>query len=90
MSTDFNVRPVGAPAPSQTASACPRAAPATAAAVATELPAPASVTVADPSLAIRNDPQTGGSGALSHQVVLDAESGVHRLFQVVDDRIAIW
>ena len=84
MSTDFNVRPVGAPAPSQTAPPV-RAAPATAAAVATELPAPASVTVADPSVAIRNDPQTSGSGALSHQVVLDAEAA-SIVFQVVDDR----
>jgi hypothetical protein len=81
VSTDFNVRPVGTPAPSQTA---PPVRAAAAAAVATELPARARRTVAAPTLGIRNDPQTGTS-ALSHQVVLDAEAA-SIVFQVVDDR----
>jgi hypothetical protein len=82
VSTDFNIRPVGTPAPSQTA---PPLRAAAADAVATELPARASVTVADPTLAVRNDPQTGGNGPLSHQVVLDPEAA-SIVFQVVDDR----
>jgi hypothetical protein len=81
MSTDFSVRPVGAPA------ASPVAAPASDAAhhaVATELPASQSVTVADVSLAVRNEPGPA-SEFVSHQAFID-RAAASIVYQVVDNR----
>lgn len=67
MSTDFSIRPVGAPAPSPVVSP---AGPAASSAVATDLPASQSVTAADAGSAARNDPQAA-SGDDSHQAYFD-------------------
>ena len=84
MSMDFNVKPVGAPV------AAPVAPPVNEAAhhaVATELPAPKSVTVADASARPR-----AGSGfvtpSLSHQVVID-QAAASIVYQVVDDKTSL-
>ena len=81
MSTDFSIRPVGAPA------ATPIIQPANAAAnnaVATELPARQAVTVADPSASVRNDaPDVGDS--ISHQAFID-RAAASIVYQVVDNR----
>jgi hypothetical protein len=81
MSTDFSIKPVGAPA------AIPVAAPvsdATSNAVATQLPASQSVTAADPGASVRNDPQPA-SDFTSHQAFLDRAAG-SIVYQVVDGR----
>ena len=81
MSTDFSIRPVGAPA------ATPVVQPSSEAAnnaVATELPASQSVTVADASAGVRNDPQDS-SDRVSHQVVID-RAAASIVYQVVDNR----
>ena len=81
MSTDFNIKPVGAPV------AVPVAPPVSEAAthaVATELPSPKSVTVVDTSVRPRAD-----SGfvtpSVSHQVVID-RAAASIVFQVVDEK----
>src|ERR1700674_3231625 len=81
MSTDFSIRPAGAPAATLVVQPSSEAAHK---AVATALPASQSVTVADAGASVRNDPQTS-SDYVSHQVVIDraAASIVH---QVVDNR----
>ena len=81
MSTDFSIRPVGAPA------ATPVVAPSSDAAhkaVATELPASQSVTAVDTSVSVRNDPETA-SDYVSHQVVID-RAAASIVYQVVDTR----
>ena len=55
MSTDFSIRPVGAPAPTPLVQPQTQAA---AAGVATELPASKSVTAADAGAAVQNDPHS--------------------------------
>jgi len=70
MSTDFSIKPVGAPV------ATPVLQPvsdATNNAVATVLPASQSVTVVDVSAGARNDPDANGN--LSHQAFLDRAAG---------------
>jgi len=77
MSTDFSIKPVGAPV------ATPAAQPVSAAAnnaVATELPPGQSVIVADPSA----DPLPA-SDYVSHQVVLD-RAAASIVYQVIDSR----
>jgi hypothetical protein len=72
MSTDFSIKPVGAPA------ATPVVHPSSEAAnkaVATELPASQSVTAADASAAVRNDPEASIDRAAASIV-----------YQVVDNR----
>lgn len=81
MSTDFNIRPVGAPAPAAIAQA---ASPAVENAVATELPASQSVAVVDISGRARNDTPSAGE-SVSHQAVIDA-AAASIVYQVVDDR----
>jgi hypothetical protein len=79
MSTDFSIRPVGAPA------ATPVVQPASEAAnnaVATELPASHSVTVMDAGA--RND-APAASDYVSHQVVID-RAAASIVYQVVDNR----
>ena len=81
MSTDFSIRPVGAPA------ATPVVQPSSDAAhkaVATELPASKSVTAADGSVSVRGDPETA-SDYVSHQVVID-RAAASIVYQVVDSR----
>ena len=79
MSTDFSIKPVGAPA------ATPVVQPSSGGAakvVAPELPASQSVTAAGAS--VRNDPQTA-SDFVSHQVVID-RAAASIVYQVVDTR----
>ena len=81
MSTDFSIRPVGPPA------ATPVVQPSGGAAhkaVATELPPNQSVTAADASVGVRNDPETA-SDYVSHQVVID-RAAASIVYQVVDNR----
>jgi hypothetical protein len=81
MSTDFSIRPVGAPA------ATPVVHPSSEAAnkaVATELPASQSVTAADASVPVRNHPEAS-SDYVSHQVVID-RAAASIVYQVVYNR----
>jgi hypothetical protein len=81
MSLDFSIRPVGAPA------ATPVAQPVSTAAnkaVATELPASQSVTVADASAAVRND-SLAASDFISRQAYID-QAAASIVYQVVDGR----
>jgi hypothetical protein len=82
MSTDFSIRPVGAPV--ATPSIQPPSSEAAGNAVATELPASQSVTVADASAAVRND-SSGASDFVSHQAFID-RAAASIVYQVVDDR----
>jgi uncharacterized FlaG/YvyC family protein len=81
MSTDFSIRPVGAPALTPVVHPSSEAANN---AVATELPASQSVTVADASAAVRNDWQPA-SDYVSHQAFID-QAAASIVFQVVDTR----
>ena len=82
MSTDFSIRPVGAPAPS------PVLQPSSQAAndgVATELPASQSVTAADASTASRNDSSNGSDNSdwVSHQAYYD-RTAASMVYQTVN------
>ena len=80
MSTDFSIKPVGAPV------ATPIAQPVSDAAnnaVATVLPASQSVTVADPGATVGNDP--GTSANLSRQAFLDRAAG-SIVYQTINER----
>jgi hypothetical protein len=79
MSTDFSIRPVGAPAPSPVVQP---ASPAANNGVATDLPAGQSVTAADAATYARNDPQAM-SYDLSHQAYFDRSAG-SMVYQEVD------
>jgi len=81
MSTDFSIRPVGAPAPTPVVHPLSQAA---THAVATELPASQSVTVADASVSVRND-SPAASESLSRQAFIDRAAG-SVVYQVVDNR----
>jgi hypothetical protein len=84
MGTDFSIKPVGAPV------ATPVIQPASAAAddaVATELPPSQSVTAADVSARIRNQPQAT-SDTLSRQVIVDRDAA-SMVYQVVDNRTSL-
>jgi hypothetical protein len=81
MSTDFSIRPVGAPAPS------PFIQPVSLAAnnaVPTELPASQSVTASDATTVTRNDAQIV-SFDISHQAFYDRDAG-SMVYQVVDQK----
>jgi uncharacterized FlaG/YvyC family protein len=80
MSTDFSIRPVGAPAPSPAVQPVSQA---VSNAVATELPASQSVTAADTSV-VRNDVQTA-SEFVSRQAFFDREAA-SMVYQVVDHK----
>jgi hypothetical protein len=73
MSTDFSIRPVGAPAATAVAQPVSHAADN---AVATELPAAQAVTAIDTSV---------GSPYVSHQAILD-QAAATIVYQVVDNR----
>jgi uncharacterized membrane protein len=81
MSTDFSIRPVGAPAATPVVQPLSEAANK---AVATELPASQSVTVADASAGARNDSQTS-SDFVSRQAFID-QASASIVYQVVDNR----
>ena len=82
MSTDFSIRPVGAPV--ATFVVQPPSSEAAGNAVATELPASQSVTVADASAALRNDSSAAGD-FVSHQAFID-RAAASIVYQVVDSR----
>lgn len=80
MSTDFSIKPVGAPV------ATPIVLPASNAAhdaVTPQLPAAQSVTVADASARARNDSATANP-YVSHQVIVD-QAAASIVYQVVDN-----
>jgi hypothetical protein len=80
MSTDFSIRPVGAPAPSPVVPPPSRA---VSEAVTTELPASQSVTAVDVSASATNDQPVGND--LSRQAFFDRDAAAV-VFQVVDNR----
>jgi hypothetical protein len=84
MSSDFSIKPAGAPVAAPTPQP---AAPAADEAVATELPAHQSVAAADASPRVRHDTQSAGEH-LSHQVILDRDAG-SIVYQVVDNRTSL-
>jgi hypothetical protein len=81
MSTDFSIRPVGAPAPSPVA---PVASPAANDAVQTDLPTSQSVTAADASTIVSNDPQAATIVDISHQAFFDRDAS-SMVYEVVDE-----
>jgi hypothetical protein len=85
MSTDFSIKPVGAPVATPVAQ--PASPAANSAVGSTELPASQSVTAADASASASND--TGSSGAasdsVSRQAFIDRAAG-SIVYQVVDNR----
>jgi hypothetical protein len=84
MSTDFSIKPVGAPVVTPVA---PPASEAAAHAITTELPAPQSVTAADASIRARNDLETANAN-VSHQTVLD-RAAASIVYQVVNERTGL-
>jgi hypothetical protein len=82
MSTDFSIRPVGAPVVTPVVQ--PPSSEAAGNAVATELPASQSVTVADASAGVRNDSLDAGD-FVSHQAFID-RAAASIVYQVVDNR----
>jgi uncharacterized FlaG/YvyC family protein len=87
MSTDFSIKPVGAPV--ATPIAQPASPAANSAVGTTELPASQSVTAADASARSRNDTDSGVSVAVSdsvsRQAFIDRAAG-SIVYQVVDNR----
>jgi hypothetical protein len=81
MSTDFSIRPVGVPAPTPVVQPASTAA---SNAVATELPASQSVTVADANVAVRNDSPLA-SDFISRQAYID-QAAASIVYQVIDSR----
>lgn len=84
MSTDFNIKPVGAPVATPVA---PPVSEAANHAVATELPSPQSVTVVDASVRARFDSGVG-TPSVSHQVVID-RAAASIVYQVVDEKTSL-
>ena len=84
MVTDFNIKPVGAPAVAQVVRPQPDAA---RHAVETDLPPPKSTTAAEAATTPRNNPQPDTSH-LSNQVVIDRAAGAV-VYQVVDNRTSL-
>jgi|SRR5687768_11038559 hypothetical protein len=84
MSTDFSIKPVGAPVATPVA---PPVSEAANRAVATELPAARAVTAADAGARVRLD--VGPSNrSVSHQVVID-RAAASIVYQVVDTRTSL-
>jgi hypothetical protein len=81
MSTDFSIKPVGAPAAMAVA---PAASEATHNAVATELPAGRAVTAADTGAGVRNDSPLANP-FVSRQAFLDRAANAI-VYQVIDDK----
>jgi hypothetical protein len=83
MSSDFSIKPVGAPV---AAPFVQPASPAAEQAVATDLPAHQSVAAADAAPRVRNDTQ--GTRNTSNHVILDRDAG-SIVYQVVDNRTSL-
>jgi hypothetical protein len=84
MSSDFSIKPAGAPV----ATAMPQpASPAADEAVATELPAHQSAAAVDTSPRVRHDTQSA-SGNTSNNVILDRDAA-SVVYQVVDNRTSL-
>ena len=83
MSTDFSIKPVGAPVAAPIVQHVSEAAHN---AVATELPPSRSVTAADASARVRAD--VSASTSVSHQVVIDRDTRAV-VYQVVDQRTSL-
>ncbi|WP_024510430.1 hypothetical protein [Bradyrhizobium sp. ARR65] len=79
MSTDFSIRPAGAPVPSPVVQPQSQAA---SEAVATQLPASQTVTAADASANVQNDPQSPGFPDVTHQAYFD-RAAASMVYQVV-------
>ena len=84
MSSDFSIRPAGAPVATPVVQSAGTAADD---AVATELPAHQSVGATDLSARVRNDPQDTAANTSKH-VVLDRNAGA-MVYQVVDNRTSL-
>jgi hypothetical protein len=84
MSTDFSIKPVGAPVVTPVAHPASEAA---AHAIATELPAPQSVAPAEASVRARNDFETANAD-VSRQIVLD-RAAASIVYQVVNERTGL-
>jgi hypothetical protein len=84
MSSDFSIKPVGAPVATPVTHPARQAA---AHAIATELPAAQSVTAADASVRARNDLETADAN-VSHQIVLD-RAAASIVYQLVDERTSV-
>ncbi|HEU4805439.1 MAG TPA: hypothetical protein VFS91_06475 [Nitrobacter sp.] len=84
MGTDFSIKPVGAPVATAVVQPASSAADD---AVATQLPPSQSVTAADVSARVRNDPRTSGD-TLSRQVIVDRDAA-SIVYQVVDNRTSL-
>jgi hypothetical protein len=84
MSSDFSIKPVGAPVATPFVQP---ASPAAEQAVATDLPAHQSVAAADAAPRVRNDTQSTSSNT-SHQVILDRDAA-SVVYQVVDNRTSL-
>ena len=82
MSTDFSIRPVGAPAPSPVVQPVSQAANS---AVATELPASQSITAVDAGTVTRNDAEAAVTFDISHEAFYDRAAGA-MVYQVVDQK----
>jgi uncharacterized FlaG/YvyC family protein len=80
MSTDFSIRPVGIPVPTQIVTTSNTAANE---AVQTDLPVSQTVAASDTSAAVRNNTQSNEN--VSRQVVFD-QAAASFVFQVVNDR----
>jgi hypothetical protein len=84
MSTDFSIKPVGAPVATPVAPPVSKAADH---AVATELPASQSVTATDAEVRVRAAADAANA-SVSHQVVID-RAAASIVYQVVDDRTSL-
>jgi hypothetical protein len=84
MSTDFSIKPVGAPVAAPIVHPVSKAAEK---AVATELPASQSVTAADAGVSARVN-ANAANASLSNQVIIDREAA-SVVYRVVDDRTSL-
>jgi hypothetical protein len=82
MSTDFSIRPVGSPAPAPAIQ--PAVSQAADSAVATQLPASQSVTVADAGSAVSND-TAASNVSISRQAFID-QAAASIVYQVIDTK----
>ncbi len=82
MSSDFSIRPIGAPAAAPLVQAFT---PAASGGVPTELPASQTVAATDASTAVRNDVPAASELAISRQAFWDREAA-SIVFQVVNSR----
>jgi hypothetical protein len=84
MSTDFSIKPVGAPVVTPVVRPQPDA---VKAAISTELPSPKAVTPEDGPTLVRNDPQSGNSDQ-SYQVVIDRAAATI-VYRVIDSNTRV-